>query len=84
MTHQEPGLLRTSLRFTWQGLNDVGLLRASVLWPVLPATLVCVGLAAFGVTQRVEDPKSSGFWCSGCFSSCSPSASAATNIRRPC
>jgi len=62
VSQQQSGLFRTSLRFTWQGLNDVGLLRASVLWPVLAATLVCVGLAAFGVTQRLEDPESSGFY----------------------
>jgi len=62
MTHQEPGLLRTSLRFTWQGLNDVGLLRASVLWPILCATLACVGLAALGVTHQLEDPKAVGVY----------------------
>jgi len=60
--HQQSGLLRASLRFTWQGLNDVGLLRASVLWPVMGATLVCVGLAAFGVTQQLEDPKATGVY----------------------
>lgn len=62
MPHQEPGLLRTSLRFTWQGLNDVSLLRASVLWPVLGITLLCLGLAAFGVTQRLIDPEQPGFY----------------------
>lgn len=57
MTHPQPGLLRTSLRFTWQGLNDIPLLRASVLWPVLGITLLCLGLAAFGVTQQVTNPE---------------------------
>lgn len=62
MSHQEPGLLRTSLRFTWQGLNDVSLLRASVLWPVLGVTLFCLGLAAFGVTQQLTDPEQAGVY----------------------
>lgn len=57
MTQQQPGLLRTSLRFTWQGLNDIPLLRASVLWPVLGITVLCLGLAAFGVTQQVTNPE---------------------------
>lgn len=57
MTQQQPGLLRTSLRFTWQGLNDIPLLRASVLWPVLGITVLCLGLAAFGVTQQLTNPE---------------------------
>jgi hypothetical protein len=62
VSRQQPGLLKTSLRFTWQGLNDVSLLRASILWPILAATLACVGLAAFGVTQQLEDPEAVGVY----------------------
>jgi len=62
VTNTEPGLLRTSLRFTWQCLGQISLLRASVLWPVLGITLLCVGLAAFGVTQHLENPKQAGVY----------------------
>jgi len=50
VTRKEPGLLRTSYRFVKQALNENALLRTSVLGTVLVITLLCIALAAFGVT----------------------------------
>ncbi|MDR3640858.1 MAG: hypothetical protein P4L39_06000 [Humidesulfovibrio sp.] len=49
----EQGLLRTSLRFAWNALNENGLLRASVLGTILCITLFSIALAAFGVTYTL-------------------------------
>lgn len=49
------GLLRASLRFTWIALNDIPLLRHSVLLPVLVSTVACIALAALGVTTGLPE-----------------------------
>lgn len=54
MTRNEPGLLRTSLRFVKQALNENALLRTSVLATALCVTLACIALAAFGVTYTLN------------------------------
>lgn len=56
MTQNEPGLLRTSLRFVKAALSENVLLRTSVLVTVLCITLACIALASFGVTYTL-DPK---------------------------
>lgn len=53
MTRNEPGLLRTSLRFVKQALNEDALLRVSVLATVLCITLACIALASFGLTYTL-------------------------------
>jgi len=56
VAQKEPGLLKTSLTFVRQALNENALLRTSVLATVLCITLACIGLAFFGVTYTL-DPK---------------------------
>ncbi|GEM_PF-1143705 len=53
MTRNEPGLLRTSLRFVKTALNENALLRTSVLATVLCITLACIALAFFGATYTL-------------------------------
>jgi hypothetical protein len=45
--------LRASLRFTWQALNDIPLLRHSVLLPVLISTVAALALASFGASPEL-------------------------------
>jgi hypothetical protein len=58
VTQKEPGLLRTSLRFVKQALNENALLRFNVLGTVLVVTLACIALSAFGVTYSLDPKKS--------------------------
>lgn len=62
MPPREPGLLRASLRFSWQALRDIPLMRMTVLAPVLVSTLVCIALAALDFPRGLKGLEETGSW----------------------
>ncbi|SNS10700.1 hypothetical protein SAMN04488503_2767 [Humidesulfovibrio mexicanus] len=62
MPPHEPGLLRDSLRFSWQAVRDIPLMRMTVLVPVLVSTLVCIALAELGIPRGLKGLEEASVW----------------------